>query len=229
MLAGRTWPASPTVAARNPRGAAWRAATRSAALPPADEQTPLTPRSPSRPRSFVDAPCPPARSHADLFRDNVLWDTDADGGVRIGGVIDFTAGYDALLFDAAVTVNDWCSTPTAGWMPSVRRAARRLPRRSALSPTRAGAAWLAMQARPRCASGCRARPTSTARARWCRATRERVPDILCLRIATAPPLPGAGTPPPALVSRPPSLNLTPMNATLPPPCRPHPLPPSPAT
>ncbi len=56
--------------------------------------------------------------HADLFRDNVLWDGQ-ENGQKLGGLLDFYfAGTDALLFDLAVTVNDWCldgsGAPDAG-------------------------------------------------------------------------------------------------------------------
>ena len=89
----------------NPRGAGWRDRTAAQVLSflsPTDahllqsemvfhNQHPLT----ALPQGIV---------HADLFRDNVLFD-----GPQIGGLIDFYfACNDCLLYDVAITVNDWC-------------------------------------------------------------------------------------------------------------------------
>ena len=52
--------------------------------------------------------------HADLFRDNVLFDTPPghlppDGPVLLSGFFDFYfAGVDSWLFDIGVCLNDWC-------------------------------------------------------------------------------------------------------------------------
>lgn len=54
--------------------------------------------------------------HADLFRDNALFDGD-----RLGGFIDFYfAGCDTWLFDVAVCVNDWCIDLSTGQIDPAR-------------------------------------------------------------------------------------------------------------
>ena len=52
--------------------------------------------------------------HADLFRDNVMFDNTA-GDDRLCGFFDFYfAGTDTLLFDVAVCLNDWCCDAATG-------------------------------------------------------------------------------------------------------------------
>jgi homoserine kinase type II len=52
--------------------------------------------------------------HADLFRDNVMFD-DTAGPDRLCGFFDFYfAGTEAWLFDLAVCLNDWCADLDSG-------------------------------------------------------------------------------------------------------------------
>jgi homoserine kinase type II len=52
--------------------------------------------------------------HADLFRDNVVFD-EAGGEDRLTGLFDFFfAGIDSFLFDLAVCLNDWCIDQASG-------------------------------------------------------------------------------------------------------------------
>ncbi|HYD80644.1 MAG TPA: homoserine kinase [Paucimonas sp.] len=54
--------------------------------------------------------------HADLFRNNVMFDGD-----RLTGFFDFYfAGWDTWLFDVAVTVNDWCIDLDSGELDVTR-------------------------------------------------------------------------------------------------------------
>jgi len=100
-LAGRSYPEY----VDNPRGPKWWRAAARAVRPHIDAARQALLDEELRFQSlyrFPDLPRGPV--HADLFRDNALFEGD-----RISGVIDFYfAGVDCLLFDLAVCVNDWC-------------------------------------------------------------------------------------------------------------------------
>jgi homoserine kinase type II len=89
----------------NPRGASWRMATAPQVRAFVnDEQAALLKSEVSLNNQIDISNLPQGLIHADLFRDNVLLEED-----RVGGLIDFYfACTDALLYDVAITVNDWC-------------------------------------------------------------------------------------------------------------------------
>ena len=95
----------------NPRGAAWWTGVLPEILPliPAADAALL--REETAWQAAVDrSTLPRGAIHADLFRDNVLFD-----GERVAGVIDFYfACTDALLYDLAITANDWCVSAEGG-------------------------------------------------------------------------------------------------------------------
>jgi homoserine kinase type II len=57
--------------------------------------------------------------HADLFRDNVMFE-----GEKLTGLFDFYfAGVDSFLFDIAVCLNDWCIVAPTGQLDAQRAGA----------------------------------------------------------------------------------------------------------
>ena len=92
----------------NPHGPQWRTKTAARVRPYLPENEVALLDGELRFQESVDlARLPAGAIHGDLFRDNVLWMDEF-----VGGVIDFYfAGHDALLYDVAVTVNDWCAAP----------------------------------------------------------------------------------------------------------------------
>jgi homoserine kinase type II len=100
-LAGQSYPGR----CENSRGAEWRRQTAQAVLPAVDRDLAALIEDELKAQTGLDlAALPQGVIHADVFRDNVLFVDE-----RLSGVIDFYyACTDALLYDLAVTVNDWC-------------------------------------------------------------------------------------------------------------------------
>lgn len=100
-LAGKTFP----MRRPNPRGAAWWKATAQQVAPFLDAEAARLLNDEVRFQALHRLQdLPSGVVHADLFRDNVLFD-----GERLGGVIDFYfACHDVWLYDVAIAVNDWC-------------------------------------------------------------------------------------------------------------------------
>lgn len=105
-MAGQSFAAQS--AHRNPRDAEWRTQTAHKVMPhlsPDDQQ--LLTATLAFQTIFDTSLLPRGVIHADLFRDNVLFDGNA-----IGGLIDFYyACEDVLAYDLAIAVNDWCVNP----------------------------------------------------------------------------------------------------------------------
>ncbi len=116
-LAGRDFPLEQP----NLRGLDWWQATTPQVLPfLSDDKAALLREEMRFQQAFaagaIHAALPRGPVHADLFRNNVMFD-----GERLTGFFDFYfAGCDSWLFDVAVTVNDWCVDLDSGALDPVR-------------------------------------------------------------------------------------------------------------
>ncbi len=102
-LAGASYPSHMP----NPRGPAWWRATAPQVMPKLDADDAALLTEELRFQSlYRHEDLARGVIHADLFRDNILFDGD-----KLAGVIDFYyACDDVWLYDLAITVNDWCVT-----------------------------------------------------------------------------------------------------------------------
>ena len=100
-IAGQSFPETMT----NARAASWRASTAPQVMPFLSVQDAALLKSEvAFHAQHTLTSLPQGVIHADLFRDNVLIED-----TRVGGLIDFYfACNDCLLYDVAITVNDWC-------------------------------------------------------------------------------------------------------------------------
>lgn len=93
----------------NPHGAQWRHATAKRLRHHLDEQQlALLDDELGYQQQSPAVDLPRGLIHADLFRDNVLFD-----GTEVTGLLDlYNAGEGLLLYDLAITVTDWCTLPS---------------------------------------------------------------------------------------------------------------------
>lgn len=123
-LAARDFPRSQP----NLRGLAWWNETVPVVLPYVDSDAAALLRSELAFQNHVASgsaysALPRGPIHADLFRDNVLFDDD-DANPTLTGFFDFYfAGVDSWLFDIAVCLNDWCVDLASGRHDGGRAAA----------------------------------------------------------------------------------------------------------
>ena len=87
------------------RGADWRQTSAERVLPKLDlESAKLMTAELAFQSTYSELNLPSGLTHSDLFRDNALFEDD-----ELKGIIDFYYACDEyLLYDLAVTVNDWC-------------------------------------------------------------------------------------------------------------------------
>jgi homoserine kinase type II len=99
----------------NARGAAWREQTGRLIAPHVEADARRLIEDELAAQTALDlATLPQGVIHADLFRDNVLFVDE-----RLTGVIDlYYACNDALAYDLAVTLNDWCFEPDGDVNPA---------------------------------------------------------------------------------------------------------------
>ncbi len=99
----------------NPRGPAWWRAVTPKLLPfLGAEDAAMLREEVAWQDTYHPATLPRGAIHADLFRDNVLFDHH-----EVAGVIDFYfACTDALAYEVAIAVNDWCHQPDSRLDPA---------------------------------------------------------------------------------------------------------------
>lgn len=103
----------------NRRGPGWMLSTyRAVRAVIAAEQATMIADELAHQRARRETRLPSGAIHADLFRDNVLFD-----GERLSGLIDFGfAATDEFIYDLAITVNDWCVDDAGEFVPDRLRA-----------------------------------------------------------------------------------------------------------